>query len=127
MYKKVVLKTHHGHILIRYVKSNIRLLYRVLDAPTRNEIYDQISQLADEIEQEMPKLFYRIFDINQQFYAVVLIEADNLNNMPIQKLLKTLENTTKRIAQWYSYGYLIPLLENREPFTNDYEDENDDE
>lgn len=124
LYKKTILTTHEGHTLARYAKDSFKLLFRILKADNKSQLYDLIMELGNQIEEEIPDLHYFITEFNGCFYATVLIEVDNLKNTPVMQFKKMLEKATKRIAQWYVYAYLVPTAQNREPFkTDSYDDE----
>ena len=123
MYHRLILQTPDGKTFIRYLRKNVRMLAEVLQADTKNELYDSIMHLADQMP-DMPVLFYAITDFNGCFYACVIIEADNLNNTPVNTFEKRMHTNINRLIDWYKYTYLIPVSHGNPPITtSQYDDE----
>jgi hypothetical protein len=120
LYKKNLLTTDTGDTLIRFVDSRMRLLFRLLESDSKTELYDQISTLADKIEEDMPVLIYYIQDFAGVFYALVLIEWDNFSNSTLQSFEKRAKYRSKNLLQWYIYTNIAHDHENN---LTDYEDE----
>lgn len=123
MYHRLILQTPDGKTFIRYLRKNVRIFAEVLQADSKNELYDRIMHLADQMP-DIPELFYAITDFNGCFYACVIIEADNMNNTPVDSFEKKMQTTVNRLINWYKYTYLIPVSKGNLPITNtEYDDE----
>ncbi len=123
MYHRLILQTPDGKTFIRYLRKNVRIFAEVLQADSKNELYDSIMHLADQMP-DMPVLFYAVTDFSGSFYACVVIEADNMNNTPVDSFEKKMQTTVNRLINWYKYTYLIPVSKGNLPITNtEYDDE----
>lgn len=123
MYHRLILQTPDGKTFIRYLRKNVRIFAEVLQTDTKNELYDSIMHLADQMP-DMPVLFYAVTDFSGSFYACVVIEADNMNNTPVDSFEKKMQTTVNRLINWYKYTYLIPVSKGNLPITNtEYDDE----
>ena len=92
MYHRLILQTPDGKTFIRYLRKNVRIFAEVLQADSKNELYDSIMHLADQMP-DTPVLFYAVTDFSGSFYACVVIEADNMNNTPVDSFEKKMQKT----------------------------------
>jgi len=122
MYHRLILQTPDGKTFIRFVRKNVRILVEVLQADSRNEIYDLIMHRAEKMP-DMPELFYAITDFGGSFHACLVIEADNMNNAPVNSFEKNMQSNVKRLIDWYKYTYLIPVSQGKSPINTENDEE----
>ncbi len=106
LYKKIILQSPDGLTFIRHIKNHFRLLAQVISDESKVQLYHDINDLINQVTDEIPNPLFEVFSFDEQWYAIVLIEADNLLNIPFNDYERLLQSDLKRLVAWFINTHL---------------------
>jgi hypothetical protein len=106
---KTILKTPEGIEFIYYEAEGIRIIAEVIESFDKQEAYTKLAEKATELSGKMPRLFYQTKKCYGRWYIILVLEAENKRNSPIQNFEKMVEKKLEKLAIWYiNFYHVLP-------------------